>query len=282
MCASEAASPERCVSLHRHQSLPGVELISQRGAPGLSLYSTDFALLVPDDWEGTVLYRSRRHRLHPGLVLCVEPGEVVTSSDTRHEGQLRVLSLASELLRASLSARHATLPDTKPVVLSVRPDSALFAALRRIFEALETRVPAHELGETVQATVEALVDALIRSGEIPGTRGKQQKGMPIVERLRETLLRGIKTDQPPPDLATLSKEVGLSRFQTLRWFRRHYGVTPRAFHLHFRLALARCSLRAGAPLAEVAASCGFVDQSHFTRQFKRLMGVTPGQYARAG
>ena len=95
-------------------------------------------------------------------------------------------------------------------------------------------------------------------------------------------MRGANRDEPPPDLATLSREVGLSRFQTLRLFRRHYGVTPRAFHLHFRLALARRSLKAGASLAEVAASCGFVDQSHFTRQFKRLLGVTPGQYARTG
>jgi AraC-like DNA-binding protein len=282
MRASEGASPERCVSLHRHQSLPGVELISQRGAAGLSLYSTDFALLVPEDWEGIVLYRSRRHRLQPGLALCVEPGEVVTSSDCRREGHLRVLSLASDFVRASLTARGAKLPETNPVVLSARPDTALATALRSIFEALETRVPASELGVTVEATVDALVEALLRSAELPGLRGKQRKGTPVVERLRDSLLRGATSDEPPPDLATLSKEVGLSRFQTLRWFRRHYGVTPRAFHLHFRLALARCSLRAGAPLAEVAASCGFVDQSHFTRQFKRLMGVTPGQYARAG
>jgi len=33
--------------------------------------------------------------------------------------------------------------------------------------------------------------------------------------------------------------------------------------------------------AQVAADCGFADQSHFTRHFKRLTGVTPAQYARA-
>jgi AraC-like DNA-binding protein len=35
----------------------------------------------------------------------------------------------------------------------------------------------------------------------------------------------------------------------------------------------------GAPAADVAVRCGFVDQSHFTRHFKRIAGVTPAQYA---
>jgi AraC-like DNA-binding protein len=270
------------VSLHRHASLPSVELLSQHKGGGLSLYSTDFALVVPDDWEGTVFYRARGHRLAPGQLLCVEPGEVVVSVEARNQGRLRVLLLGAELVREMLLLRGRALPETIPAVFATQGGTALAAALVQMFGALERRASVTELGVCVETLVEALVDAIVRAGKAPLTRSRAGKGASIVEQLRETLMRGANRDEPPPDLATLSREVGLSRFQTLRLFRRHYGVTPRAFHLHISLALARRSLKAGASLAEVAASCGFVDQSHFTRQFKRLLGVTPGQYARTG
>jgi AraC-like DNA-binding protein len=40
-------------------------------------------------------------------------------------------------------------------------------------------------------------------------------------------------------------------------------------------------LNAGAAPADVAVRCGFVDQSHLNRHFKRHLGVTPMQYANA-
>ena len=280
MRVTDATAAGRGVSLHRHESFPSVELISQHNGAGLSLYSTDFALVVPDDWEGTVFYRSRRHRLAPGQLLCVSPGEVVASVDVRREGRLRVLLLGAELVRKLLATRDRVLPESLPAVFAALGGTRLATALLDTFGALERRTSVTELGVCVETLLQALVDAVVRAGRSPAPSSSLRRTASIVERLRETLLRGAKSDEPPPDLATLSREVGLSRFQTLRLFRRHYGVTPRAFHLHFRLALARHSLRAGASLAEVAASCGFVDQSHFTKQFKRLVGVTPGQYAR--
>jgi AraC-like DNA-binding protein len=39
-------------------------------------------------------------------------------------------------------------------------------------------------------------------------------------------------------------------------------------------------IEAGEPLAQVAAGAGYSSQSHFTRRFKRIIGATPGQYAR--
>ena len=47
-----------------------------------------------------------------------------------------------------------------------------------------------------------------------------------------------------------------------------------------RLRHARGLIRAGATVAEAAAATGFADQSHFTRVFRRLMGVPPGVWAR--
>ena len=91
------------------------------------------------------------------------------------------------------------------------------------------------------------------------------------------------------DLDALSKEDffrvyavnTVGPFQMIRAFRRVLGVPPLAYLLQFRVNRAQALLREGSPLAPVAYSCGFADQSHLTRAFKRVVGVPPGQYARS-
>lgn len=76
-------------------------------------------------------------------------------------------------------------------------------------------------------------------------------------------------------------EAGISREAYSRRFRRLHGVPPETHNLLVRLNDARRGLRAGEPIAVVAADTGFADQSHLGRMFRRLFGVTPGRY-RAG
>jgi AraC-like DNA-binding protein len=75
--------------------------------------------------------------------------------------------------------------------------------------------------------------------------------------------------------------AGLSRFELIRRFRRQNGLTPHAFQRDLRIERARALLGEGVPGAAVAAACGFADQPHLTRVFKRMVGVAPGAYARA-
>ncbi|MEE3214079.1 MAG: helix-turn-helix domain-containing protein [Pseudomonadota bacterium] len=42
---------------------------------------------------------------------------------------------------------------------------------------------------------------------------------------------------------------------------------------------ARDRLRQGQPIAQVASDCGFADQAHLQRTFKKLLATTPGHYA---
>ena len=47
-----------------------------------------------------------------------------------------------------------------------------------------------------------------------------------------------------------------------------------------RIERAKILLRGSRPLAEIAATCGFVDQSHFTKVFARVEGMPPGAWRR--
>jgi AraC-like DNA-binding protein len=75
--------------------------------------------------------------------------------------------------------------------------------------------------------------------------------------------------------------AGLSKFQLLRRFEKAFGLTPHAWLLQQRAERARGLIRSGAGLAQVAAACGFADQSHMTRLFARQFGFTPGAWQQA-
>lgn len=80
-------------------------------------------------------------------------------------------------------------------------------------------------------------------------------------------------------LQQLSKIAGVSPFHLLRIFCSAFGLSPHAFLTNLRVERAKKHIAAHMPLAQVAHAAGFCDQSHLTRHFKRLTGMTPGQYA---
>jgi AraC-like DNA-binding protein len=81
-------------------------------------------------------------------------------------------------------------------------------------------------------------------------------------------------------LHDLSRVAGLSRFGLVHAFTREVGLSPHAYQVHVRVERARVLLKQGCSPATVATTMGFADQSHFTRHFKRILQVTPSQYAK--
>lgn len=79
----------------------------------------------------------------------------------------------------------------------------------------------------------------------------------------------------------LADACGLSLSQLQREFRRLFGMSPSDYILRTRLLVARRMLeRSAATVGEVAAACGFYDQSHFTRAFKAHAGMPPQAHRR--
>lgn len=77
------------------------------------------------------------------------------------------------------------------------------------------------------------------------------------------------------DLAALT---GLSVFHFHRMFKLTRGMAPSEWVMMQRINLAKELLRAGETVAGVSAACGFANQSHMTRAFRKQTGMTPGRY----
>jgi AraC-like DNA-binding protein len=87
--------------------------------------------------------------------------------------------------------------------------------------------------------------------------------------------------QGEKSVAQQATEAGMSREAFTRRFARLFGMPPHAHNIVERLNDARRQLRSGASPADVAAACGFYDQTHMTRHFFRVFGATPGAYRKS-
>lgn len=82
-----------------------------------------------------------------------------------------------------------------------------------------------------------------------------------------------------PTIATLAREAAVHPAHLARAFRAHYGCSIGTFVRRRRVEMAARDLCVpGMSIAGVAAAHGFTDQSHFTRQFRRFLGLTPREY----
>ena len=83
------------------------------------------------------------------------------------------------------------------------------------------------------------------------------------------------------EMPEIAREAGVHPVYLARLFRRFFGCTPAEYQRACRVEHAAAALRAtDVPLAELAHTCGFVDQSHFTRAFARTFATSPGAYRR--
>lgn len=91
----------------------------------------------------------------------------------------------------------------------------------------------------------------------------------VIEYIHDNLEQSIT-------VADLAAVAGLSHYHFTRLFRQEMGLAPHQYIIQARVQQAEQLLTTGTfSLAEVAHHVGFADQSHLTRHFKRLVGVTP-------
>ena len=81
------------------------------------------------------------------------------------------------------------------------------------------------------------------------------------------------------NLVTVSEAVGVHPVHLARQFRKHYACTAGDYIRRLRVEYACREIgKSAASLAEIASAAGFSDQSHFSKVFRRLTGMTPAEY----
>lgn len=100
---------------------------------------------------------------------------------------------------------------------------------------------------------------------------------PLAIRRAQELLLTAEDDKAT--IAHIADQLSMPRSTFFRAFRETLGVTPYQWLLTRRIEHARRLLSGtDLPLAEIALTCGFSDQSHFTRVFGKVEGMSPGRW----
>lgn len=142
---------------------------------------------------------------------------------------------------------------------------------------------AHKVLERSGDTLERDQRMILVLGKLLARHGGQPQPKQVgrehasVARARAYIDAHFRDDIGLDDLASLA---ALNRHYLIRAFKREVGLTPHAYVTDRRVRHARHLLAEAVPPADVAARCGFCDQSHLNRAFKARVGTTPGAFAR--
>lgn len=90
--------------------------------------------------------------------------------------------------------------------------------------------------------------------------------------------RNLRTTYGTYAVTDLASEIGWSRRHFSERFGREVGLPPKQVARLIRFERSTALIRAGRPLAEVAAEGGFYDQAHLTNEWRALAGCTPGTW----
>jgi AraC-like DNA-binding protein/quercetin dioxygenase-like cupin family protein len=243
-----------------------------------------FAVGLVDRGAVAIGYRGATHLLRPGAVLVIEPGEVHTA----HSADGGAWSYRSLYPSAALLAEAAGWGGGEGEVPffggGVYADAALAAQVGALHRALDAGGDPLAQDVLAREACAALArrygrrgagDEARGEGREPAARPRRDPG--AVARMRDFRHAHVVCRVT---LADVAAAAGVSEFHCIRLFRRATGVPPYAYLDLLRVARAKGLIERGMAISQVAYAAGFSDQSHLTRRFKRVVGVTPGAYAR--
>jgi AraC-like DNA-binding protein len=293
--------------LRRSLPLPGVDLtVFDRDPSCYAGHAIRYGVALLTDGAFDFWYRGAVRTQAPGQMKLKQPGELHRDLRVHRPVSGQSISFEPALVAEAAAACDLPPPDFAHVVL----DAARAPALVHLHRVLARPDAPTMVAETALA---AALDALLSLAEPSHARRVERARSTSSSRARspaKSLAAAPRDLSPVASLAAAPRDVPLAlrrarefleahlaepvsldalataaehnKFHLVRLFTRQLGLSPYAYLTQLRLARARLLLDRGVPAAQVALEVGYCDQSQLHRHFVRHLGLTPGQFARAG
>ncbi|MBD2104958.1 AraC family transcriptional regulator [Leptolyngbya sp. FACHB-261] len=227
------------------------------------------------DCPGEYYYRGTHYWVPTGSLSVIYPGEMHTGRDIEDRqtpATFRMLYINPDTVRAAaleIAGNGTNLPFfSDPIILNA--DLAQhFLDFHKASQGVASRLEQDSL------LLALLAQLLINHTDISLKQRLAGRERQAIRRVREYLQEHYGEDVTLNHLAQIA---GLSSYYLSRVFKAEVGISLKQYQTQVRINHAKTLLSQGIAIQQVAIDTGFVDQSHFTHQFKRLVQTTPGQY----
>ncbi|MCS7459524.1 AraC family transcriptional regulator [Paenibacillus doosanensis] len=228
--------------------------------------------------RGTYTCQGTTYALGPGDSFLIEPGKLISyQADEEEPWFYRWIAFEGPMAAAML--QQIGLSSQQPVVHTGRKRSVgvLYHHVQTVFQS-----------RMIHANLKAngylhLLLAEYAEALQPGQRSSPQltsSGEHIVQQAIHYLSAQYAE---PITIELMAEALGYNRAYLSTLFKRHTGLTPVTFLLRLRTDKARLLLRERPELTveQIASSVGFHDPLYFSKQFKRIYGLSPTDYRHA-
>ena len=263
--------------LHRLSWLHGIELFEanfDKHVFGKHAHET-FAIGAIMNGVGGYTCRGADHVLPVGSLSLMNPEEMHTGHSLHGQLRYNMVYVSENAVRDLLDVRE--LPGFREISPLDRSHSLAWT-LDRLGMALNQRntIPAWRL------QVEELVHDLLglsftRFGSVrPARAGREPRAVQLVSDYIEAQLD--TPEHPELSIGDMASLAGLHPNYLIQSFSRAKGISPYAYFLYRKVLLAKDLMAAGGVPLQVALRLGFFDQAHFIKHFRKVFGVTPGNF----
>lgn len=208
--------------------------------------------------------------LPPGTPHKCQPTST-PESDLHSYRALCVTSKYMMQLATDIYGRYCREPNFDPAVAYTDYDRSSFEELFALIN-----IPGTDLEK--QAALNSFLYQIIEKhsrGEIVSRKvGAQHEALHRVKSYIDQNFREKLT------LQELAETACLNPFHLQKIFVEQYGRSPQEYIIFKRIMEAKRLLEHQTPLIETALKSGFSDQSHFSRHFKKVIGISPGQFSK--
>jgi AraC-like DNA-binding protein len=163
----------------------------------------------------------------------------------------------------------------------LRPGSAMLLFGAPAGELANRHTPLEDLWGARVATIrDRLCDAATLEERLDAFEDVLAECLPAVRGLHPAVAHGLEQLVTNTSVHEVVKQSGYSHRRFVELFVRDVGLTPKAYSRvrRFQRALHQASASGRPSWSDVAADAGYSDQSHFTREFRECVGVTPTEY----
>ncbi|GAA0785174.1 AraC family transcriptional regulator [Marinobacterium sediminicola] len=259
--------------LAQSPALPWVEMraANQSSACYQAHAHDEFSLGVID--AGCASYRNRQqqHHAHRGMLVTINPGDIHSCNPEKGIWSYRMLFIDTRWLGELQSEIYSTQNlDYCPFKSDYMSQDGGYHA----FDQLYRKLSDHSLAMAAESDLIEFLYPLFEGHT--AIEHERYKCLPELQRMSELILDRLDDNLTLEELGAVS---GLSRYQLIRLFRKHYGLPPHAWQLDQRIRRARQLLKQpDSSLSDIAQQLGFADQAHFQRHFRQRTALTPGQF----